>query len=334
MRITRESLHAIAHESAEKYARRDRSLACIYLTGSLLSDSPLLGGTTDIDLIFVHTSTPPFEREIIPLSDEVHLDIAHYSQSLYRQPRHLREDPWIGSHLVENSRALYETQHWFEFTQAGAGALFDLPENVISRARKLEAEARQSWSALHSGSGTHPATVLLDYLIALENAANSIASISGVPLAERRFILQFPERARAVNRPGLSAGLLDLFAPENITDDDLAAWFEPWKDSLRLASQVENVPPRLAAARFAYYERAAAALNEDSPPAALWLLLRTWTRCILLLPETHEMRRSWDQACQAVGLGGDGFEQHLEMLDAYLDAVEETLDRWAEDHGV
>ncbi len=85
----------------EKYARRRSAiLACIYLTGSLLSGSPLLGGTTDIDLVFVHTSTPAFPREeVVRLSDEVHLDIAHFSQTIFHQPRHLRVDPWVGAHL-------------------------------------------------------------------------------------------------------------------------------------------------------------------------------------------------------------------------------------------
>jgi len=119
MRITRESLHTIARETAEKYARRNRALVCIYLTGSLLSDAPLLGGTTDIDLIFVHAATPPFTREVLRLSDEIHLDIAHYPQTVYQQPRHLRRDPWIGAHLCLNSLMLYDTQHWFEFTHPG-----------------------------------------------------------------------------------------------------------------------------------------------------------------------------------------------------------------------
>ena len=49
MRITKEALLKAARESAEKSSRRNRDLVCIYLTGSLLSETPLLGGTTDID---------------------------------------------------------------------------------------------------------------------------------------------------------------------------------------------------------------------------------------------------------------------------------------------
>ncbi|MHB8112759.1 MAG: hypothetical protein ACYDHA_04785 [Bellilinea sp.] len=334
MRITREALHAIAHDSAEKYARRYRGLACIYLTGSLLSDSPLLGGTTDIDLVCVHTSTPAYPREVVHLSDEVHLDIAHYSQTVFHQPRHLRVDPWVGSHLVNNAAALYDTQHWFEFTQASAGAQFNQPENVVTRARKLAENARQSWMSLHLQPDPSAPARLLIYLSALENAANSITVIHAAPLTERRFILQFPEYAQAVGRPGMAAGLLDLFTPDGYSAQDLTKWFEPWKESLQAASQIEEVSPRLAPTRLLYYERAAAALNEENTPAALWLVLRTWTRVVNALPPDARQQTPWVDACHELGLSDKPFDERLALLDSYLDGVEETLDEWAKKYGV
>ena len=334
MRITRETLHSIARESAEKYARRNRDLACIYLTGSLLSDSPLLGGTTDIDLVFVHTSTPPFPREVVRLSDEVHLDIAHFSQTVFHQPRHLRVEPWIGAHLFNNAMPLFDTAHWFEFTQASAGAQFNQPENVVTRARKLAAEARQSWLDLENQPDNAAPARMLAYLSALENAANSITSITAAPLAERRFILQFPEHAVAIGRPGLSAGLLDLYTPESLAAQDLTNWFDDWIACLKAASQVADVPPGLAPTRLLYYERAAAALNEENTPAALWLVLRTWTRAVSVLKSDSEHVQSWQNACIQLELDGPHFQQHLSLLDRYLDSVEETLDSWAQKYGV
>jgi hypothetical protein len=334
MRITREALHTIAHESAEKYARRNRDLACIYLTGSLLSDSPLLGGTTDIDLVFVHTSTPPYPREVVRLSDEVHLDIAHFSQTVFHQPRHLRVEPWVGAHLFNNAVPLYDTAHWFEFTQASAGAQFNQPENVIARARKLASKARQRWQDLEINPDIAQPTRMLAYLSALENAANSITSITAAPLTERRFILQFPEHAVSIGRPGLSAGLLDLFSPESLASQDLTNWFDDWRACLQDVSQLESVPPRLAPTRLLYYERAAAALNEENTSAALWLVLRTWTRAISLLKPDSEYVQAWQNACQQMELDGTHFQEHLSLLDRYLDNVEETLDNWAQKYGV
>jgi len=334
MRITRENLLTIARESAEKYARRNRGLACIYLTGSLMGDNPLLGGTTDIDLIFVHTSTPPFPREVIRLTDEVHLDIGHYSQTVFHQPRHLRVDPWVGAHLHSNAMALYDTAHWFEFTQASAGSQFDLPENVVARSRKLSDQARQSWLELQQGPVAVTPDRMLVYLSALANAANSITSLTDAPLTERRFILNYPERALAVGRPGLSSGLLDLFAPESFRSADMVNWFDPWKNCLQTVSLGENVPPRLAPSRLLYYERAAAALNEENTPAALWLVLRTWTRAVSQTGVDSVHLKTWEDSLQKIDLDSQGFENHLSILDGYLDGVEEAIDEWSQKYGV
>jgi hypothetical protein len=229
---------------------------------------------------------------------------------------------------------LYDTAHWFEFTQASAGSQFALPENVITRARKLSDLARQSWLELQQGPAAVSPARMLVYLSALANSANSIATLTAAPLTERRFILNFPERAVAVGRPGLSAGLLDLFAPEGFSPVDLEQCFDDWKTCLQTVSQIEEVPPRLAPTRLKYYERAAAALNEDNTPAALWLVLRTWTRAISRLPAGSEHFASWEKTCQKLDLYGPGFEQRLGMLDTYLDGVAETIDDWAQKYGV
>ena len=55
MRVTRESLIRIAKETAQERAFNDRDIIAAYLTGSLVSSEtdPMLGGTADIDIIFV-----------------------------------------------------------------------------------------------------------------------------------------------------------------------------------------------------------------------------------------------------------------------------------------
>jgi hypothetical protein len=42
----------------------------------------------------------------------------------------------------------------------------------------------------------------------------------------------------------------------------------------------------------------------------------------------------WRHALEQTGLVGEGFEERLEALDAYLDQVEETIEEWASAHGV
>ena len=75
MRINRSMLLKIAKDTVERYVSSDRTLLAVYLQGSLLGDSPLIGNTADIDLFFIHTDGGEVEREIIRVSDEVHLDI-------------------------------------------------------------------------------------------------------------------------------------------------------------------------------------------------------------------------------------------------------------------
>jgi len=78
MRITREALMKVVRDTVTQRLRTDRSIVSIYLTGSLLEEEYLLGGAADIDLVIVHNDYPGPEREIVPLTDTVHLDIAHH----------------------------------------------------------------------------------------------------------------------------------------------------------------------------------------------------------------------------------------------------------------
>ena len=334
MRITRETLLKIARDAATQRGRADRRVICIYLTGSLRRDDPLLGGAADIDLFMVHDSQPPAQREIVRLSDEIHLDIAHVSDVVFRQPRHLRADPWVGAYMCDNPVVLYDTQHWFEFTQASVNAQFYRPDYVFERATPLAEAARQAWLSLHSGSVSAAPQKIMVYLSALEKAANAIACLTGVPLTERRFLLNYPQRTQAINRPGLAAGLVDLIASQPVTDEAWASWVTDWQAAYSAVNRLDTCPPRLHACRWGYYERAASALRSEHPEAAIWLLFRTWTLALVHLPEEAGLRQPWEAALQKIGLDEGNLPSRLEAMDAYLDTVEETLDVWAKANGV
>ncbi len=55
MRITPEILQKLARDTVAQRTRSDRDVVAVYLQGSLLRDDPLLGGTADIDLFFIHS---------------------------------------------------------------------------------------------------------------------------------------------------------------------------------------------------------------------------------------------------------------------------------------
>ncbi len=336
MRLTREALLKVARDTAAQQVRVSRRMICIYLTGSLLSENdPLLGGTTDIDLVYIQDSEPVEPREIIRLSDEVHLDISYYPQSVFHQPRHLRTDPWLGSSIYHKPLILHDTQHWFEFIEASTSAQFFQPDNTLKRANSLVQAARERWNSLHfSENGTH-AQKVSGYLEAIENAGNAIACLTGMPLSERRFFLHLPQAAQAVQRPEIASHLIALLSdPATPLDEHWNRWLPVWKETLNAASHQEDGIASLRQPRPLYYERAADALWKDYPIAALWIMLRTWTAAIKRCSSEEVSSTAWTEAMQVLKLGEETFPDRLDELDHTLDQIEETLDVWGKQNGI
>ena len=332
MRITPETLHKIARDTVARRTRTDRNLLSIYLHGSLLEDEPLFAGTADIDLVFVHDDGAVVEREIQRLTDEVHLDIAHHERSHYRRARTLRVHSWLGP-TISSCRILYDPQHFMDFTQASVRGQFNRPDNVLGRARSQADHARQMWVSLDNLDGEAGIGDVNLYLRAVEHVANAVASLSGPPLTERRFLLRFPARAEAVGHPGLYQGLLGLLGAPRVDVATLRDWLASWKAAYE-AIPPEEAPARLHPARCPYYSRAFEKILEgERPHDALWPVLRTWTQAVQLLPEDSESASSWEGSFRQLGLYGDEFRARVAALDAYLDTVEEIMEDWAREKG-
>lgn len=336
MRITAEALLKIAGDYVSRRTRQERDLLGVYLAGSLLTENPVLGGTADIDLFFVHINPAAAEREIERLTDDIHLDISHSSRDLYRNTRNLRLDPWLGP-LINQCKILHDPQHFLDFTQAGVRAQFDRPDNVAARSRRLYEQARQAWLGFQLQPLEPGAQGLAVYLQTLSNTANAVALLTGPPLTERRFLLQFSERAAALQRPGLYAGLLGLLGVPHTNIDLLRGWTQAWQNDFHKLHAVSglNLPVNLHPARLNYYLRCFEAFLEADLPnaAALWPMLVTWTQMTAFLQAHNIPAASWEDALSTLGLSGEALNERLEALDAFLDSVEETIDRWAEANG-
>jgi hypothetical protein len=332
MRITRELLLKLGRDTVSRRVSEGRDLLAIYLCGSLLEEEFLLGGTTDIDLVFVHVDKVALQREISRLTDEVHLDIAHHDEREYRQTRRLRLHPWLGPAL-NGCTVLYDPQHFMDFTQAGVRGQFDRPDYVLQRSRKQLETARQIWFNYQAETAEVGPQAIAAYLRAVTNAANAVASLSGPPLTERRFLLNFPARAEAIGRPGLHAGLLGLLGAPNLDVQSPGAWISLWNEAYQAVSP-QLAPPRLHSDRRLYYLSAFESIVDGlQPEAVLYPLLRTWTMAVGLLPVDSPSRAAWRQAVTQLGIGGEAFAERLAALDAYLDLVEETLEVWARQNG-
>ena len=334
MRINRATLLGIANDTVAQRVRQDRGILSAYLCGSLLGDSFLLGGSADIDLVFIHIDSPPVEREIVRLTDEVHLDVAHYAQKDFRDPRRLRQHAWLGA-TIFSCRLLHDPQHFMDFTQASVRGQFERPDHILERARPQLDHARQIWVALSGKVSGHAGSQEVSlYLKAIEHAVNAVASLSGPPLTERRFLLGFPERAAAVKHPGLYPGLLGMLGAPRVSQEAMRLWLPQWEEIYDMLPESER-PARLHPARRMYYLLAFKAMLEgERPQTILWPLLRTWTQAVALLPPGHALLDVWQAACRELGLLDEAFTERVAALDAFLDMVDETLDEWTRANGV
>jgi hypothetical protein len=335
MRVTRESLIRIAKETAQERAFNDRGIIAAYLTGSLVSDTdPMLGGTTDIDIIFVHAGEPKHRREFVKLTPDFHLDISHRAKTEFKRPRELRLDPWLGWEMYD-PMLLYEREKFFEFIQAGlrAGFEFNAPAPALQRSRLLLSHARGIWrDLLETGDPLTPADVN-QYMKSIYHAVNSVAELSGPPLQERRLLLEFPPRAETAQRPGMTAALFALLGGSHLDPAFINDWIPEWRLAFEAAAENSRVDPRIHPARLNYYEKAIRSmLAGETPRAALWPLLQTWTLAVDVLPD--QAVDAWRSACEQLKLTSAGFEDHVNGLDQYLDEVEILLDELATQYGL
>ena len=327
MRLTPEVLYDFAQRLVKKRVNAERSIIAAYLQGSLLYGSPFLGGTGDIDIVFIHSIPPTLNREIECLTPEVHYDIEHHDQFLYREPRQLRVHPWLGPTLYD-AKILYDPQHFLDYVQAGIRGQFFEPDHVLQRAKSELESARRFWLDHQLNPPLGGMEEIAGYLSAVEQAVNAVALLSGPPLVTRRLGLDFSKRAKDVNHPKLYQGFLGLLGGSVISAETLRKWLPLWAKSLD-ALPPDVCPINLHPHRNAYYRQSLEALLEsEQPQNMLWPLLKTWTQAVSALPGEHPDISSWEQVCDELGLGGENFPNRLAALDAYLDRIEEVLNAW------
>ena len=336
MRVTREALIRIAKETVQQRIYNDRAIIAAYLTGSLVQEEVehLLGGTTDIDIILVHADEPSQHREFIKLTADFHVDICHRARTEFKRPRELRVDPWLGWELYD-PLLLYEREKFFEFIQAGlrAGAEFNAPAPALQRSRILLAHGRQIWRDLLETADPVMPHDVTKYMKSLFHAVNAVAELSGPPLQERRLMLEFGPRAETARRPGLAAGLTGLMGGTGLDPEQIRVWLPDWKLAFEGAAENQRADMRIHPARLNYYEKAIRAMMQgQTPQAALWPLLQTWSLAAEVLPD-HAVD-TWRAACSQLGLSGTAFEDRVQGLDQFHDEVETLLDELATEHGL
>ncbi len=312
----------------------ERDLLAVYLQGSLLGEDPVLGGTADIDLVFIYNNDPGRPREIVRLTDEVHLDLEHQGRSLYRDGRNLRYHPRLGP-AIYGCTILHDPQHFLDFLQAGVRGHYHRSDTIMARAQSWLQGGRDIWFDFYREEPQPGPAIIARYLEAVEGATNAVASLTGPPLPERRFLLQVPARTAEVGRPGLYLGVLGLIGANAIDAAQLEAWMPGWENALAEAGTASECPVTLHPHRRMYYQRGVETILEGPQPlAALWPLFWTWTQAINHLGEGSSAFSDWRSVCERLELGENQFSERVTALDAFLDAVEETLEKWGQTRGV
>lgn len=327
MRITRELLREIAEDTVSDRLEEDKKIVAAYLHGTVLDGDPVLGGSADIDLVFIREKRTP-APEVIRLTEDVHLDIQHHLTSDYQPPRTLRTDTWKGAALYA-CKSLYDPDHLIDFTQASVRGMYYSYENILGRAEPLLKSARKTWINFHNRMPKPDPDTVWRYLTALENIANAIGFLNGPPLTIRRLLLEFPERAEALERGDLFDGLVGLLGANDLERGVAASWLPAWDEMYMSLSEVKKLPTELHQHRWAYYRKAMEALFASKEPrTALWPMLYTWTWAARLLPKKSPHLTIWQEAFKELGLIGRPFQDRLNGLDAFLDTVEVVFDDW------
>jgi hypothetical protein len=335
MRITKELLHKFAQETVKNRKRTEPDLHAAYLTGSLLQEEPLLGGTTDIDIVLVHKYKAPVERETEALTQDISLDIFHKVKDDYDQHRQLRRDPWLGYPLTHYNIILFDTDHWLEFIQATVNAEFQRTDNVLARVNDMLASARANWFSLIQTPSMSHLHWLNHYLSILALAANAAAGLVAPPLTTRRFMLNFEWQVSNLGSGGLYLGLKGLIGLSEDFKFSFPEWLPALEEDFDHLIETTEIPVHLGPCRKDYYLKAIQSLAESvQPEHAIWPLLRVWLDIKLAANQPQPAVSIWDGLLADLKLTEQDAGQRQEALDAYLDNIDILIENWAQRYGI
>lgn len=318
MKITRERLLALALQETERRASQGEVISG-YVTGSLAGGDPLLGGSGDVDLVLIHEGDPATEREFVPLSSQVHLDIAHRPRSFYRQPRRLRRHPWYGPEICEPAY-LYDPTHFFEWAQAGVRGQFYRPDFIHARAQAFLRRGRR-----YTAAGRSEPRWLRSYLQGLLETVNAVASLSGAPAAGRQVSAHLAAKLGELGHSELFQRFQQLLGADQLQPRNLPEWVGAWARAYDQALAQADSNAGLAGERRNYYLAGFQTMVEDGRGSLiLWPLLYSWEQV------AHVNGTGWDYLLEQLRLSDRFADFRLQALERLQDEVEDQLKTWSE----
>lgn len=322
MRVTREILIDLAREEAERRGQIEDVLSG-YLIGSVASGDPIIGGSADIDLVLIHRFEPARIREIVPLSNDIHLDITHHSSEVYGYPPDLRIDPWIGPSMCEPI-FLYDPDHFFERAQAGVRGQFYRSDHTHTRSLAFLNRAREAKPDIT----TNPAWVT-QYLTSAMEAANALATLGGFPIAGRSMSILLKSRLLELEFEDSWIEFQSLFGGNELQEELIAGWIDAWEAAFDAVSHHDLM---FNPVRKNYYLKSFLSfIDMGNAKEIVWSLVTTWGNAIKILHEVGEdgqFYNGWESALEHFRLSPDDRAARDNDLENFLDHVEEVLEGW------
>jgi len=322
VRVTREKLIDLAREEAERRGQTDDVLSG-YLIGSVASGDPIIGGSADIDLVLIHRHKPDRNREIVPLSNDIHLDITHHSNDVYRSPPELRIEPWLGPSMCEPI-FLYDPDHFFERAQAGVRGQFYQSDHTITRSMAFLDRARNAKPGIN-----HDPAWVTQYTHSALEAANALASLGGFPICGRKISILLQSRLLEQNYEELWFEFQNLLGFSTLQEELIADWITAWEVAFDAAAYHD---PMFNPVRKNYYLKSFLSfIDMGIAKEVLWCLITSWSSALQILhdiSEDYQYHSVWESALEHIMLSPDHRTHRVDELEDFLDHVEEILDSW------
>lgn len=333
MKLTNELLNKVALDFVKEKAENDYSIKSIALFGSLLKEDAIIQNSADIDL-FVLESYGAYRREIVELTEDIHLDIEYAPLEDFQQTVGLRKMPYKG-YLIYGCKPLYDPEHVLDFVQAGVRGNFFAPENVFARVNTLLGGVRDQWLKYQMTKHVREEEFAKFFIGLIHDTLQSIVLFEEQPLGTRRMLVDFPTFAKKAGDASLFADVLKLLGVAGMSVEDLRAWIEDWSFDFDSIQDLPKVEANIAAAKKNYYLRAIEEqLDSDVPFAAAWPLLVTWVDVYTYGEMRARKDFKWEATAKKLGFVEDNFANKMKEFDVFLDKVEEIFSNWKNENGL
>lgn len=330
MSVTRENLVELAQDEVARRTHQ-QTLLSSFLIGSVVQGNPFIGDTADIDLVLIHDDDLQRPREYIRLSQQVHLDVVHYSAAFFDQPRRLRVDPWLGPAIAEPG-FLFDPEHFFEKVQASVRGQFHRHDFVMERALAFLNLANQ-----HSALMQISQRWQKHYLMAIMLGANARLACYNRSAAGRGTLAALRRFFQSIDEEETYYGILQLCGLADCSSwafDQLSSAFSSrWDQRMKGSKE-----PAFSRCRKEYVLGGVhGLLAQQDAPAAGWLLLSAWEELQGTAPKrdgSGVKDEHWLGFLENTGLQQHDRKRCKDVLARFLRHIEEQLRTWGKQYGI